>query len=260
MPVHIGTSGWHYEDWGRAFYPDDVAKRRWLEYYSARFQTVESNAAFYRLPKRETFEGWAAGTPDDFVMAVKMSRYLTHIRRLADPGEPVARFMAMAEGLADKLGPVLLQLPPNLHKDAGRLERVLALVPEWLHVAVEFRHPSWFDDETQSILERHGAALCLADRGSRPVSPLWRTADWTYVRFHAGIGSPPPCYGRGAMESWARRLAAGWGPDFHVWAYFNNDTNCCALRDARIFHHACRRVGLRPTRIPAASEVEVIGG
>ena len=92
MPVHIGTSGWHYEDWGRAFYPDDVAKRRWLEYYSARFQTVESNAAFYRLPKRETFEGWAAGTPDDFVMAVKMSRYLTHIKRLADPGEFICHF------------------------------------------------------------------------------------------------------------------------------------------------------------------------
>jgi uncharacterized protein YecE (DUF72 family) len=257
MSVRIGTSGWHYDGWRSAFYPEGVARKDWLTFYAERFSTVESNAAFYRLPEARTFEGWGRQAPADFRMAVKMSRYLTHVKRLADPEEPVQRFLERAEGLGAKIGPVLLQLPPNLTKDIERLGAVLAQLNKRIDVAVEFRHDSWFDDETRECLSRYGAALCLTDRSSKPSSPLWRTADWTYVRFHSGRGKPHPCYGRGAMASWAGRLRERWGRKAEVWAFFNNDTHACALRDARRFHHACVSVGLAPTRVPGRGEVSV---
>jgi uncharacterized protein YecE (DUF72 family) len=258
MPVHLGTSGWHYEDWCRCFYPKGVAKRRWLEHYAARFQTVESNSAFYRLPKPDTFEQWAKQTPEDFVMAVKMSRFLTHVRRLGNPEEPVKRFLDHVRHLGHKLGPVLLQLPPNLHRDLDRLDAALGQFPADVKVAVEFRHETWFEDDTRRTLERHGAALCLADRESRPASPIWRSVEWTYLRFHVGNASPHPCYGRSSLNTWARRLAQEWGSQVDIYVYFNNDTRGCALRDARMFHHAATRAGLNPTRIPQADEVRVL--
>lgn len=228
----------------------------WLEHYAARFQTVEVNNAFYRLPEASTFEAWAQRTPDDFVVAVKMSRYLTHIKRLADPEEPVARFMDRARHLGSKLGPVLLQLPPNLAADVDRLDHALAQFPDGVRVAVEFRHPSWFTDEARGVLERRGAALCLAD-GPRRKTPLWRTTEWGYVRLHEGRASPRPCYGRQALSGWAGRLASIWTDAEDVYAYFNNDTLGCAVRDAAVFNAAIRRAGLTPTRTPPTREVRV---
>jgi uncharacterized protein YecE (DUF72 family) len=136
MPVYVGTSGWQYRDWRERFYPKAVAQKRWLEYYAERFATVESNNAFYRLPERSTFEDWAARTPQDFVWAVKMSRFLTHMKRLKDPAEPVDRFMKHASGLGNKLGPVLLQLPPNLKADLDRLEETFSELSGRIRVAV----------------------------------------------------------------------------------------------------------------------------
>ncbi|MGH2821188.1 MAG: DUF72 domain-containing protein [Actinomycetota bacterium] len=250
MPVHIGTSGWQYKDWRARFYPQGVAQRAWLEFYAERFQTVESNNAFYMLPKLETFAGWARRTPEDFVMAVKMSRYLTHIKRLRESTEPVQRFLDHARSLGSKLGPVLLQLPPNLKADVPSLSETLDRLISSVHVAVEFRHESWFTDEVRSILEDRNVALCLADRWSQPVTPVWRTADWTYVRFHAGRATPEPCYGRTALKSWIERIASSWSSSEDVWAYFNNDHVACALRDARVFSAECGRAGLGPTRVP----------
>ena len=129
MTVWIGTSGWQYRHWRGPLYPPDEPVRRWLELYAERFATVESNNAFYRLPERRTFEAWAERTPDDFVMAVKVSRYLTHIKRLAAPAEPVDRFLRRTAGLGPKLGPVLLQLPPQMAIDRRRLEATLARFP-----------------------------------------------------------------------------------------------------------------------------------
>jgi uncharacterized protein YecE (DUF72 family) len=251
VPVLIGTSGWQYRDWRERFYPTGVPQRRWLEHYAERFRTVESNNAFYRLPAPETFEGWRARTPADFVMAVKVNRYITHIRRLRGAAQPVARFLEHARRLGPKLGPVLLQLPPNLKADIGSLAEVLGAFGEDVRVAVEFRHESWFSDETAELLAQRGAALCLADRHSGPVSATWRTADWGYLRFHEGAASPHPCYGRTALGSWARRVAEMWGPEADVFVYFNNDPGCCAVRDARAFARAAERVGLEPTRVPA---------
>src|SRR5438552_414058 len=148
MPVLIGTSGWQYRDWRGVLYPSGLAERDWLEYYARRYGTVENNGTFYRLPSKEMFAAWQAKVPDSFVMTVKASRYLTHVRRLRDPAEPVARLMRAAAGLGDRLGPVLLQLPPTLKADPGALDACLrefrqataALGGHRLRVAVEPRH------------------------------------------------------------------------------------------------------------------------
>ena len=252
----IGTSGWQYQSWKGRFYPPDLRQAGWLEHYAARFQVVEVNNAFYRLPEASTFAKWAERTPDDFIVGVKMSRYLTHIKRLADPTEPVARFFERARHLGRKLGPVLLQLPPNLAANHERLEATLAQVPPAVRVAVEFRHDSWYTDETRALLEAKGAALCLAD-SPRRTTPVWRTADWGYLRFHEGRAAPPPCYSEEALEEWARRLAQEWSADEDVYVFFNNDPLACAVRDAVVFARAAERAGLAPSRVPAPDEVVV---
>ena len=249
MTVLLGTSGWHYKDWRERFYPPDIPQRAWLEFYARHFVTVESNNAFYRLPEGDRFATWAASTPDDFVMAVKMSRYLTHIKRLREPEEPVARFLDRVRHLGVKLGPVLLQLPPTLRSDRELLEEVLKRFPAHVRVAVEFRHETWWTTDTRRLLEKRGAALCLADRGSRPVTELWRTADWTYLRFHAGAASPSPCYGRSALATWAERLNDAF-EDVDAYVYFNNDPRGCALRDARWFAQEATKRSLAVTRTP----------
>jgi uncharacterized protein YecE (DUF72 family) len=247
----LGASGWQYDSWRGRFYPTDIPKARWLEHYGAAFRTVEVNNTFYRLPARSTFVSWARRTPPDFVLTVKASRFLTHVRRLRQPEEPVRRLMEAAEGLGTKLGCVLLQLPPDLTARLDELERTLRCFPARTRVAVEARHSSWFSDDLRAVLERHDAALCLADRRSRPVTPLWRTASWGYLRMHQGRGASEPCYGRTALSSWARRLALLFSAEDDVYVYFNNDAGACALRDARRFSSALSASGLEPTRTGA---------
>ena len=256
MPVLVGTSGWQYRDWRGRFYPERLAQSRWLEQYASRFATVESNNAFYRLPEANTFAAWSDRTPPDFVMAVKASRFLTHVKRLRDPSEPVARFLGHAAYLGGKLGPVLLQLPPSLRADAGLLDATLECFPAGVRVAVEPRHQSWFSDQILELLRERGAAMCLTDRARRR-SPVWRTAAWTYLRFHEGTGTPRPCYGRQALATWAEALAETWEPSADVYVYFNNDHDGCAVRDAVRFAAAARRAGLSPTRTPAIGEAPV---
>lgn len=256
MAVLIGTSGWHYGHWKGHFYPEGTRSAEWLEYYSRRFQTVELNNAFYRLPSREAFEGWASDVPADFVVAVKASRYLTHTKRLRDSAEPVARLVAAAQGLGRKLGPLLLQLPPNLPADAGTLAATLRAFPKDVRVAVEPRHVSWRADKIRELLEKHHAAWVWVDPGDRN-RPRWRTADWGYVRFHGGKGSPDSCYTRSPLETWAKRLAETWSPGDDLYCYFNNDSNCCAPRDARRFAAAVDRAGLHPSRVPGWRETPV---
>lgn len=260
MPVLIGCSGWQYKDWRESFYPKGVPQKTWLEYYAERFATVEVNNSFYMLPKPETFKAWSERTPEDFVVTVKMSRYLTHIKRLKEPHEPVARFMSHAKELGRKIGPVLLQLPPNLQADPVNLALTLDLLAEHdVRVTVEFRHDSWWTREVESILKEHGAALSWADRLGKPFSELWATADWGYVRLHEGTGKPRPCYGKDALMSWAERIAARFTPADDVYVYFNNDPNCCAVRDAIVFARACAKIGLEPTKVPAPEEVSPWG-
>jgi uncharacterized protein YecE (DUF72 family) len=254
VPTLVGTSGWQYRDWRGRFYPERLAQRRWLEYYTEHFATVELNNPFYRLPERATFEGWRQRTPADFVVAVKASRYLTHIKRLRDPQEPVARLLDHARGLGPRLGPVLLQLPPSLRMDLPLLDECLRCFPADIRVVVEPRHPSWWTEPVAETLSAHGAALCWADRRSRPVTPLWRTADWGYLRMHHGAGSPPPRYGVRALRSWARRLADSWPDMADVFVYFNNDPGGAAIEDAVAFAAAARRLGRTVTRVRGDAE------
>jgi uncharacterized protein YecE (DUF72 family) len=244
VTVRIGTSGWQYGHWRPGFY-HGVPARRWLAHYVEHFSTVELNGSFYRLPDRERFERWADALPPGFTMAVKASRYLTHVRRLHDPAEPVARLAEAARGLGDRLGPILVQLPPNLPLDLDGLDATLSAFPDTMRVAVEPRHPTWWTHAVRGTLERHGAALVEADRRG-PVGPGWQTTTWRYVRFHAGRAHPEPCYGERALDSWAARLE-GAGD---VYVYFNNDQRGCAIRDARLLAAAVRRHGLDVTRVP----------
>ncbi len=256
MPVLVGTSGWHYAHWRPQFYPASMGPAHWLEYYSERFAAVEVNNAFYRLPERSTFERWRDIVPSDFVVAVKASRYLTHVKRLKDPEEPVARLLDRCTALGPRLGPILLQLPPNLKVDPQQLDRTLAAFSGAVRLAVEPRHPSWFTKEVRTVLEKRAAALCLADGG--PVeTPMWRTTDWTYARFHAGKGRPQSCYLRRELEAWIDRWAEQLSDAEDTYCFFNNDLHGCALRDARWFAAACRRIDRRVSRVPAPRETRL---
>jgi uncharacterized protein YecE (DUF72 family) len=226
-----------------------------LERHAEVFATVELNAPFYRLPARETFERWAERTPEDYVFAVKASRYLTHVRRLRDPEEPVARLLQAAGGLGGKLGPILLQLPPTLPADPPALARALGCFPPDVRVAVEVRHPSWDTGETRAVLAAHRAALVWADRDSRVVSPLWRTANWGYLRLHSGRAAPWPRYGRRALTRWVDRLQAAFGGDEDVFVYTNNDPGGAALVDAAVLGRIAARRGLPVSRVPAPASV-----
>ncbi|MFP3900528.1 MAG: DUF72 domain-containing protein [Acidimicrobiia bacterium] len=252
MTWFVGTSGWQYRDWRGVLYPAGVPQRSWLSTYAGRFPTVEVNNAFYRLPERSLFERWRDQTPEGFVMAVKVSRYLTHIKRLRDPAEPVARLVGRAEGLGDRLGPYLLQLPPTARADAALLDACLAQFPAGARVAVEPRHDSWWTDEVRATLERRGAALCWADRRGRPQGPLWATAPWGYLRLHQGSAMPPPSYGRRALASWIDRCAQAWPAGCDVYVYFNNDPGGAAVRDAIAFTRLARRRAVDLARPGAA--------
>jgi uncharacterized protein YecE (DUF72 family) len=276
MPVYVGTSGWQYRDWRGVLYPPGVAQGSWLEYYAGHFGTVENNGSFYRLPSRETFASWRDRTPDGFVMAVKASRYLTHIKRLRDPAEPVERLLRAATALGDRLGPVLVQLPPNLRADAAALDDCLREFSRFgadadlrpagtgelparsdtagrIRVAVELRHSSWWTEEVRQLLARHDAALCWADRRGRPVTPLWRTADWGYLRFHESAARPWPRYGERALRSWVRRAADAWPDDADVFVYFNNDQHGAAVQDAAAYASITGRAGHLVARLPGSS-------
>lgn len=247
--LYVGTSGWQYPHWRRVFYPQKLPQREWLRYFGARFQTVEVNNTFYNLPERSVFEHWREQSPRDFVFALKMSRFLTHLKRLHDPHEPVQRFLERADALGAKMGPVLLQLPPRFTARVDLLDAALEQFPSTVRVAVELRDETWFTPETRSVLERHKAALCLADTPRRR-QPMWRTASWGFVRFHEGAGAHAPGYERAVLRRWVARIAETWSGRADVFVYFNNDTAGHAIRDAVTFAELAEASGLRPTRVP----------
>ncbi len=227
--VWIGCSGWSYAHWRGGIYPDRGSTESWLELYAERFDTVEVNATFYRLPTRVTVEGWASRTPPHFCFAVKGSRYLTHVRRLRDLDEGLRRFDERIQPLrsASKLGPLLWQLPRGFHRDDARLESALASLPAGRH-AFEFRHESWFVEDVYELLRAHGAALVVADRAPADPSPWVPTTDWSYVRFHVGQGRNGN-YTPGQLDHWAERIGEHAGD---VYAYFNNDWEGFAVANA----------------------------
>jgi uncharacterized protein YecE (DUF72 family) len=231
-PIRIGCSGWNYAAWKDEFY-DGQPARRWLRHYAQHFDTVEVNNTFYRLPLKTSVARWVEETPPDFLFSVKASRYLTHVKRLTDLGPGLARFYGRIEPLvgSPKLGPVLWQLPASFRRDDDRLGAALAALPAGRH-CFEFRHASWFVEPVYDLLRAHRVALVIGDRPEvKDFQRYELTADWTFVRFHYGSRGRRGNYSHRELEEWARRFEE-WSEDVDILAYFNNDWEVFAVRNA----------------------------
>jgi len=204
------------------FYPKGLRPNGFIGYYTRLFHTVEINNSFYRLPTPETFAAWRDAVPEDFIFSVKASRYLTHMKNLLAPQEPLSRFFSSADALGHKLGPVLFQLPPGWHANAGRLRDFLALLPPHYLYTFEFRHPSWYTDEILDLLRKHNAAFCIYELDGH-VTPLHVTSNFVYVRLHGPQGKYGGSYSEEALQEWARRCLAGQQEGLAVYVYFDND-------------------------------------
>lgn len=244
--VRVGCSGWNYKHWRNGvFYPPRCPPSRWLPFYAERFDTVEVNATFYRLPRPTSVARWLEQTPDDFVFAIKTSRYLTHVKRLRELGDGLERFVEAIAPIVGhpKQGPYLWQLPPDFRRDDERLAAALARLPPGRH-AWEFRHESWFADDVYALLREHGCALVVGDDPRRPFQTLELTADWTFVRFHAGSEGGNGNYSDGELRRWAA-VVRGFGVP--AYAYFNNDWEGYAIRNAPRFRELVSAGGARGT-------------
>ncbi len=231
--ISIGTSGWHYKHWRGCFYPEDLASSKYLSWYIRHFNTVEINNCFYRLPTESAVESWRRETPPDFCFAVKGSRFLTHMKRLLNAEAGLTTYLDRMEGLREKLGPILFQLPPNWSVNLQRLEEFLDLLPARRHRYIfEFRDPSWYTEPVYSLLRRNNVGLCIHDWGAQQ-SPREITADFTYVRFHGTTGRYGGDYPSDLLEKWADQLFT-WGQRLrHVYVYFNNDQGGYAITNAQ---------------------------
>ena len=237
--LFVGTSGWSYEHWQDIFYPEHLAKKGRFVYFASQFSTVELNATFYRLFPEKTFKKWAAQAPEGFVYAVKLWCWITHRKRLKGVQTDLQTFLARAALLADHLGPILVQLPPNMHRNDDVLKEFLKSLIETqkalkksFRVTIEFRHRSWFDEDVYRILTRFHVALCLADMPKLEF-PRQVTGDFIYVRFHGRSQLYRSLYDKETLIDWSNWLS-GWlrkGND--VFVYFNNDFDAHAVRNAR---------------------------
>lgn len=227
--IRIGTSGYQYTHWRNVFYPAEVPKSGWFEYYAERFDTVEINNTFYQLPPAQTFDNWKKRAPEDFCYAVKLNRYITHRKKLKAPKAALGKFLRRAERLRGTLGPILVQLPPNWDVNEDRLAKFLEAAPRKHRWCVEFRDRRWLTDAVLALLRKHGAALCVHDMIENHPQEL--TASWTYLRFHGKSygGSYQPEFLRGV----AKRLQGYSHKGFDVYVYFNNDQGGHAAANAR---------------------------
>jgi len=232
MRVHIGTSGWVYAHWKGVFYPDGLPQSRWLEFYGQHFATVELNNSFYQLPSEKSFTAWRQRTPAGFVYAVKVSRLITHFRRMRNTEEALGNFLSRARILGDKLGPLLYQLPPNMTRNEVLLESFLETLPADLCHVFEFRNESWFDEGVYGLLRKHNVGFCIYDMPGS-TTPLVVTADFAYIRFHGGDAMYGSCYTADELDEWAERIERlGQGlRSFYI--YFNNDAEAFAVANAR---------------------------
>ncbi|MGA7951454.1 MAG: DUF72 domain-containing protein [Thiobacillaceae bacterium] len=227
MNLYVGTSGYSYKEWKGNFYPEDLPAARMLHYYAERFRTVEINNTFYRMPKTSVLEAWAGEVPADFRFVLKASQRITHIQRLKDADESLAYLLDVAGTLNERLGPLLFQLPPNLKKDAPRLREFLALLPSQRRAALEFRHPSWFDEEVFALLRDHQAVLCIAEAEGNLEVPFVATADWGYLRLRR------PDYGDTELKAWVKRVRAQ--PWQEVFVFFKHEDEGKAPQMAKRF-------------------------
>ena len=229
--IRIGTSGWNYDHWLGAFYPKGTRQQHLLAVYAELFDSVEINRTFYQLPSAKAVAAWREQTPAGFLFAAKASRYLTHMKKLKDPGEPLARLLGCVEALGEKLGPLLFQLPPRWRVNPDRLERFLERLPDGHRYAFEFRDPSWHDDRILELLSKRDAAFCIFDlAGER--SPIEVTAGFVYIRLHGPGAAYQGSYDGRTLSGWARRILAWSEAGKDVYCYFDNDEKAYAPHDA----------------------------
>jgi uncharacterized protein YecE (DUF72 family) len=227
----IGCSGWTYDDWKGPFYPETVKLKDRLRYYASRFDTTEVNGSFYRLPNESAVAAWAEQVPDAFCFAWKVSRYITHNKKLKDCQDSVDLVFGRMKPLGGKRGPALVQLPPMLHRDDERLKRFLGWLPKGERVTVEFRHASWYEDAVFDILRDHGVAFCVSDHHDAP-SPWLATADFAYVRGHGPGGHYHGRYSDAELDAWAQWIRKQGQAGLTVFNYFDNDVKSAAPQDA----------------------------
>jgi uncharacterized protein YecE (DUF72 family) len=230
--IYIGTSGWYYDHWENTFYPEDTAPLERLPYYATQFGTVEINNTFYHLPLEKSVENWYQKVPKNFIFSVKASRYITHLKRLRDPVESTKYFFERLKPLKEKMGPILFQLPPSFKKELERLEEFLSCLEKGLHT-FEFRHSSWYSDDTYDLLKRYSAALCITDLKGK-LSPEEVTSKFVYIRLH---GPQAPAYtgsyGPEKLKAWKKRIEKWSDQKLAVYCYFDNDEKSFATQDAR---------------------------
>lgn len=229
MQAFVGTSGWTYNHWRGPFYPYVGPSTRWLEFYAERFNTVELNATFYRPIREQTFMNWYARTPPGFVWSVKISRYITHTRRLLDAQEPFERFISALSPLREKLGPILIQLPPSLGFDQPRFEAFGRILPKGMQFTIEARHPAWLTDEALAALRDHHIAWCISDTAGRYPYREAVTADFIYIRLHGSQSLYASDYTEPELHAWSEKIRA-WNQDTYV--YFDNDYQAYAPANA----------------------------
>lgn len=230
--IRIGTSGWMYDHWKGPFYPEDIASDEMLPFYEETFDTVEVNNTFYQLPSKDSVRAWEEASPQSFLFSIKANRYITHMKNLLEPEEPVDTLMGRLTLLGDKLGPVLFQLPPHWHVNVKRLASFLDALPKGRRYALEFRADSWHVDEVCRLLEKAGAGFCIHDHPDAP-PPERVTADFVYLRFHGPTGDYGGKYPPQHLKDWAARIGA-WaeaGKDVHT--YFNKDRRGYAVDNAQ---------------------------
>jgi uncharacterized protein YecE (DUF72 family) len=235
--LKIGTSGWQYDHWRGAFYPEQMPKRQWFGHYARHFDTVEINNTFYHLPAVSTFESWRESAPEDFCYVLKYSRYGSHIKRLTDPRSHIDTFVEGARRLDYFLGPILVQLPPRWHADPDRLDKFLEVAPTDMKWAIEFRNQSWLNQNIYRILRTHNAALCIHDLIEN--HPREVTADWIYLRYHGAGEKYGGCYSTQKLSAESRKIQDWFKEGFDVFAYFNNDAQGYAVQNAADLKRFC---------------------
>ncbi|HEV2469601.1 MAG TPA: DUF72 domain-containing protein [Candidatus Sulfotelmatobacter sp.] len=229
--VWIGTSGWHYKHWKGNFYPEKISGDAMLPYYAARLNSVELNNSFYRLPTEQAVETWVRQTPPDFLFSLKASRYITHLRKLLKPEDSIARFMTVAEGFGEKLGPILFQFPATWRINDERLQEFLRVLPPKRKYAFEFRHSSWHTAEVRQTLAKFNAAVCVFEiAGSR--CPVDVTADFVYIRLHGPGKAYQGKYSDEALAWWAEKIQNWAAQGLEVFIYFDNDQAGFAAQNA----------------------------
>jgi uncharacterized protein YecE (DUF72 family) len=230
----VGTSGFSYDGWRGIFYPPELPRRRWLEFYAREFSVVELNVTFYRTPLESTYRGWTAATGPGFRFVLKAPRLVSHVKRLADCRQELERFWSGARHLGEKLVAVLVQIPPSFCFDADLLGAFLAALPKGFPpVAWEVRHASFLDDEALAWFAKNRQSLVVADSGSRYPTILAFTASPAYLRFHGPAGLYTSPYSEVQLADYVAWVGANVPADATVYAFFNNDVGGHAITNAR---------------------------